>query len=183
MGALLIQVGNALQVGGRGGEKGPALRRVKRNANPRGSRSCGGGGGGGDQEKPPPVHPTKIRTSISPSSAVKLNTTSALANYATEAGVRCPFGHSCVSSPKACFVAPCPQYDCVRTLPSEDLNCQGMVHPGYFTHPVPCPAGCPTTSGSNSPRIGASPSRGEYSSITYSPPGEAPYQKFRSTYL
>nr|CAD7587118.1 unnamed protein product [Timema genevievae] len=38
-------------------------------------------------EKPPPVHPTKIRTSISPSSAVELNTTSALANYATEAGL------------------------------------------------------------------------------------------------
>nr|CAD7398394.1 unnamed protein product [Timema poppensis] len=33
----------------------------------------------------PPVHPTEIRTSISPSSAVGLNTTSALANYATEA--------------------------------------------------------------------------------------------------
>nr|CAD7425989.1 unnamed protein product [Timema monikensis] len=38
------------------------------------------------QEKPPPVHPTEIRTSISPSSAVERNTTSALANYATEAG-------------------------------------------------------------------------------------------------
>nr|CAD7193661.1 unnamed protein product [Timema douglasi] len=36
--------------------------------------------------KPPPVHPTEIRTSISPSSAVELNTTSSLANYATEAG-------------------------------------------------------------------------------------------------
>nr|CAD7392651.1 unnamed protein product [Timema cristinae] len=36
-------------------------------------------------EKPPPVHPTEIRTSISPSSAVELITTSALANYATEA--------------------------------------------------------------------------------------------------
>nr|CAD7568340.1 unnamed protein product [Timema californicum] len=34
--------------------------------------------------KPPPVHPTEIRTSISPSSAVELNTTSALANDATE---------------------------------------------------------------------------------------------------
>nr|CAD7197847.1 unnamed protein product [Timema douglasi] len=33
----------------------------------------------------PPVHPTDIRNSISPSSAVELNTTSALANYATEA--------------------------------------------------------------------------------------------------
>nr|CAD7267723.1 unnamed protein product [Timema shepardi] len=36
-------------------------------------------------EKLPPVHPTEIRTSISPSSPVELNTTSALANYATEA--------------------------------------------------------------------------------------------------
>nr|CAD7575335.1 unnamed protein product [Timema californicum] len=35
--------------------------------------------------KTTPVHPTKIRTSISPSSAVELNTTSALANYATGA--------------------------------------------------------------------------------------------------
>nr|CAD7407138.1 unnamed protein product [Timema poppensis] len=32
----------------------------------------------------PPVHPIEIRTSTSPSSAVKLNTTSALDNYATE---------------------------------------------------------------------------------------------------
>nr|CAD7458958.1 unnamed protein product [Timema tahoe] len=32
------------------------------------------------------AHPTEIRTSISPSSTVGLNTTSALANYATEAG-------------------------------------------------------------------------------------------------
>nr|CAD7440116.1 unnamed protein product [Timema bartmani] len=32
------------------------------------------------------IHPTEIRTSISPSSAVELNTTSALANYVTEAG-------------------------------------------------------------------------------------------------
>nr|CAD7423948.1 unnamed protein product [Timema monikensis] len=38
------------------------------------------------RKKPPPVHPTEIRTSISLSSAVKLNTTGALANYATEAG-------------------------------------------------------------------------------------------------
>nr|CAD7427249.1 unnamed protein product [Timema monikensis] len=35
---------------------------------------------------PPPVHPTEIRTSISPSSAVELNMTSVLASYATEAG-------------------------------------------------------------------------------------------------
>nr|CAD7198529.1 unnamed protein product [Timema douglasi] len=35
------------------------------------------------------IHPTEIRTSISPSSAVELNTTSALANYTTEAGNGC----------------------------------------------------------------------------------------------
>nr|CAD7572130.1 unnamed protein product [Timema californicum] len=40
------------------------------------------------EEKPPPVHWIEIRTSISPSSAVELNTTSALANYATEAGTK-----------------------------------------------------------------------------------------------
>nr|CAD7580784.1 unnamed protein product [Timema californicum] len=39
------------------------------------------------KEKPPPVHPTEIRTSISPYSAIELNTTSALANNATEAGM------------------------------------------------------------------------------------------------
>nr|CAD7260560.1 unnamed protein product [Timema shepardi] len=38
--------------------------------------------------KPPSVHPSEIRTSISQSSAVELNTTSALANYATEADAR-----------------------------------------------------------------------------------------------
>nr|CAD7260411.1 unnamed protein product [Timema shepardi] len=37
--------------------------------------------------KTTPVHPTEIRTSISPSSGVELNTTSALANYAIEAGL------------------------------------------------------------------------------------------------
>nr|CAD7263883.1 unnamed protein product [Timema shepardi] len=35
------------------------------------------------------IHPTEIRTSISPSSAVELNTTSALVNYATEAVLLC----------------------------------------------------------------------------------------------
>ncbi|CAG2053964.1 unnamed protein product [Timema podura] len=43
------------------------------------------------RKKPPPVHPTEIRTSISPSSVVWLNTTGALANYATEAEKKaCP---------------------------------------------------------------------------------------------
>nr|CAD7588274.1 unnamed protein product [Timema genevievae] len=36
--------------------------------------------------QPYKIHPTEIRTSISLSSTVELNTTSALANYATEAG-------------------------------------------------------------------------------------------------
>nr|CAD7424378.1 unnamed protein product [Timema monikensis] len=40
------------------------------------------------REKPPPAHPTEIRTSISLSSAVELNTTSALANHANEIGAR-----------------------------------------------------------------------------------------------
>nr|CAD7267999.1 unnamed protein product [Timema shepardi] len=41
------------------------------------------------KEKPLPVHPTEIRTSISPSSAVEqFNTTSALANYATEKAMK-----------------------------------------------------------------------------------------------
>nr|CAD7453351.1 unnamed protein product [Timema tahoe] len=37
------------------------------------------------EQKPPTAYPTEIRASISPSSAVELNTTSAFANYANEA--------------------------------------------------------------------------------------------------
>nr|CAD7579605.1 unnamed protein product [Timema californicum] len=43
-----------------------------------------------DNDRKKTVHPTETRTSISPSSAVELNTTSALANYATEAGLTPP---------------------------------------------------------------------------------------------
>nr|CAD7397828.1 unnamed protein product [Timema cristinae] len=53
--------------------------------------------GGRNGEKPPPVHPTEIRTSISPSSAVELNTTCALANYATEAELKSPGGKEAFS--------------------------------------------------------------------------------------
>nr|CAD7601732.1 unnamed protein product [Timema genevievae] len=42
------------------------------------------------RENHSPVHPTEIRTSISLSSAVELNTTSALANYTTETGATMP---------------------------------------------------------------------------------------------
>nr|CAD7568225.1 unnamed protein product [Timema californicum] len=51
------------------------------------------------------VHPTEIRTSISPSSAVELNTTSALANYATEAGL---ITLSCTVSKRSSFGLPVP---------------------------------------------------------------------------
>nr|CAD7574185.1 unnamed protein product [Timema californicum] len=57
------------------------------------------------EEKPPPVNPTEIRTSISPSSAVELNTTSALANYATEAVITASFerGFSCHNRLKTAY--------------------------------------------------------------------------------
>nr|CAD7437716.1 unnamed protein product [Timema bartmani]CAD7453403.1 unnamed protein product [Timema tahoe] len=57
-------------------------------------------------------HPTEIRTSISPSSAVELNTTCALANYATEAGLLCvpiPLSFTLVHSKGercVCYVSP-----------------------------------------------------------------------------
>nr|CAD7268403.1 unnamed protein product [Timema shepardi] len=50
------------------------------------------------KEKPPPVTPTEIRTSISPSPAVELYTTSALANYATEADNAILFNFLCAAS-------------------------------------------------------------------------------------
>nr|CAD7395632.1 unnamed protein product [Timema poppensis] len=76
-------------------------------------------------EKPPPVHPTEIRTSISPSSAVELNTTSALANYATESKVS---------------IAPCstksPIYvmACACALQRTDARmCSGLTHSAPLT--------------------------------------------------
>nr|CAD7573590.1 unnamed protein product [Timema californicum] len=70
------------------------------------------------EEKPPPVHPTEIRTSISPSSAVELNTTSALANYATEAGFG-PYAFDRLASEHHCLriklLGDC--YYCVSGLP------------------------------------------------------------------
>nr|CAD7573009.1 unnamed protein product [Timema californicum] len=53
---------------------------------------------GRQQEPTPPVHPTEIRTSISPSSAAELNATSALAKYATEAALP----HNPALSPQVC---------------------------------------------------------------------------------
>nr|CAD7588294.1 unnamed protein product [Timema genevievae] len=58
-------------------------------------------------EKSPPVHPTEIRISISPSLVVELNTTSALANYATEAELRAQT--QCTES--TCWEVVCPDHD------------------------------------------------------------------------
>nr|CAD7439328.1 unnamed protein product [Timema bartmani] len=60
------------------------------------------------QENPPPVHPTEIRTSISPSSAVELNTTSTLANYATEAASYLPDYAAMLVADRVTLVLRCP---------------------------------------------------------------------------
>nr|CAD7264471.1 unnamed protein product [Timema shepardi] len=65
------------------------------------------------------VHPIEIRTSISPSSAVELNTTSALANYASEAGQKIevrrltnpPFDLDCLLFSLGCWLT-------INTAPS-----------------------------------------------------------------
>nr|CAD7409932.1 unnamed protein product [Timema cristinae] len=59
---------------------------------------CGGRGENHEGNPPSPVHPTEIRTSISPSSVVELNTTSALA---TEAGVLWLYDHGIEGSAEA----------------------------------------------------------------------------------
>nr|CAD7194354.1 unnamed protein product [Timema douglasi] len=71
-------------------------------------------------EKPLLVHPTEIRASISPSSAVELNTTSALANYATEADISAvallvaAVGSYNLECPHQCYCryGPLPNYNC-----------------------------------------------------------------------
>nr|CAD7200906.1 unnamed protein product [Timema douglasi] len=79
------------------------------------------------KEKPPPVHPTEIRTSISRSSAVELNTTSALANYATEAGQQATNKLSVVGNLiyyqyiNSAIVAP-DVYDIINTPPNFTLS-------------------------------------------------------------
>nr|CAD7197863.1 unnamed protein product [Timema douglasi] len=52
------------------------------------TRTNGGTGSSREKKNLPPVHQTEIRTSISPSSAVGLNMTSGLANYATVASLK-----------------------------------------------------------------------------------------------
>nr|CAD7597040.1 unnamed protein product [Timema genevievae] len=59
------------------------------------------------------VHLTEIRTSISPSSAIELNTTSALANYATEADYLGYDAACCNGQRKAPFIV-IQHYGCLR---------------------------------------------------------------------
>nr|CAD7404421.1 unnamed protein product [Timema cristinae] len=75
------------------------------------------------KEKPPPVHPTEIRTSSSPSSAVELNTTSALANYTTEVD-------SCAVYPSASDLEPVSG----SQEEEQDLSLPGGEAP--YNHPV-----------------------------------------------
>nr|CAD7586633.1 unnamed protein product [Timema genevievae] len=84
------------------------------------------------KERSPPVHPTKIRTSISPSSAVELNTTSVLANYATEAEVK----EGIVNQINLCWyrgLNPGPPSKKTDTLP---LDHQGRICLGVVSFPV-----------------------------------------------
>nr|CAD7570965.1 unnamed protein product [Timema californicum] len=104
--------------------------------------------------KTTPVHPTEIRTSISPSSAVGLNTTSALANYATEAEhgttfhIDCKLG-SCYAgelsySKKQCEMSSLGGHDDAYT--SLPCNCRPHYVPvcgrNGNTYPSACLARC-----------------------------------------
>nr|CAD7430601.1 unnamed protein product [Timema monikensis] len=70
------------------------------------------------------VHPTEIRTSISPSSAVELNTTSALANYATE-----KFDKKCAQHLRKGRVGKPVQEKLTLSTPGQDLNLQPPSEP------------------------------------------------------
>nr|CAD7463255.1 unnamed protein product [Timema tahoe] len=79
----------------------------------------------------PPVHPTEIRTSISPSSAVELNTTSALANYANEADVR---GYRPLR--RVVAVSRIHPHLAVRCILSSDAFITGVRRWGALTHHI-----------------------------------------------
>nr|CAD7427149.1 unnamed protein product [Timema monikensis] len=87
--------------------------------------------------KATPVYPTEIRTSISPSSAVELNTTSALANYATEA-VSTPGSEqeSNVSNDPLTDPVPPPitlqDHRCVVYITNDDSSAGGGKLPNYL---------------------------------------------------
>nr|CAD7444048.1 unnamed protein product [Timema bartmani] len=102
--------------------------------------------------KLPPVHPTEIRTSISPSSAVELNTTSALVNYATE-GVSFSFS-SLVTSYRGqlasleCSIAPVQHPTCFQA--SKALRVRNNFRRLICIHLLPSTlAGIPGVPGSS----------------------------------
>nr|CAD7427748.1 unnamed protein product [Timema monikensis] len=80
------------------------------------------------REKPPPVHPTEIQTSISPSSAVELNTTSALTNYATEAvrldtpQVRCYIKYRTMTLTQTRMVGQSHAYELALSIRDDDTH-------------------------------------------------------------
>nr|CAD7196636.1 unnamed protein product [Timema douglasi] len=86
----------------------------------------------------PPVRPTEIRTSISPSSAVELNTTSALANYATEVqGVLWSVAALLAILANACVfpISEDPFQTALASYVHGDKNCNNMtqIHPDTMT--------------------------------------------------
>ncbi|CAG2055841.1 unnamed protein product [Timema podura] len=85
------------------------------------------------KKKKTPVHPAEIRTSISPSSAVELNTTSALASYTTEAGL------SSVSCWKNLCCADLPA---LRQLSREEI-CRLVKERSEELNPNTAPGGTP----------------------------------------
>nr|CAD7199043.1 unnamed protein product [Timema douglasi] len=89
--------------------------------------------------KPPPVHPTKILTSISPSSAVELNTTSALANYATEADEYLLFG-TWYDTPELLAEQPRPVTQERYTSKLSTVGRKPPAIPHNNTHTPPAPA-------------------------------------------
>nr|CAD7198743.1 unnamed protein product [Timema douglasi] len=88
------------------------------------------------------VHPTEIRTSISPSSAVELNTTSALDNYATEAdlhplrwpqGLKVPIHLSIHPCSFSSFGVKCSsEYLSVNTRRTEPKEPNAIEQPSFF---------------------------------------------------
>nr|CAD7438994.1 unnamed protein product [Timema bartmani] len=133
-------------------------------------------------EKPPPVHPTEIRTSISLSSAVELNTTSTLANYATEADQRnvSSAGEYARKKLRECEglvdsllyvvrsaieksnIGNKSVENCVCVLRNLSYRCQEVEDPNYDKHPLPTQS-----------RVGAQP---KVNSQLYDPGNNAPLE-------
>nr|CAD7200623.1 unnamed protein product [Timema douglasi] len=116
------------------------------------------------------VHPTEIRTSISPSSAVELNTTSALANYATEAGgapkfarrrAESHFGKSTFSTPNQDSNPDLPVIGSPVYCKSDDFDDSTAKEGHTNLHTCPsCPLSIPNKSNGSIPSVMAERGRG-----------------------